>query len=151
MQFGFLGCASVPVTFNVMSQQNPDLGYFAERWIEFWLLPENSLEQYALLWVTDREYDLVRENPDEAWFLILEILRRNNSSQILEVLPAGLLEDLLTKHGERLICAVESEAKANPSFATLLGGVWRNSISEGVWSRVEQVRDCCGWDGNTGA
>jgi len=134
-----------------MPQQNPDLGRLAEQWIEFWLLPENSPEQDALSWVTDREYDLVRESPDEAWFLILEILRRNNSSQILEVLSAGPLEDLLAKYGERVIGAVENEAKANPSFATLLGGVWRNSISEGVWSRLEQVRDRRGWDGNAEA
>lgn len=131
-----------------MPQQNPDIGHLAEQWIEFWLLPENSPEQDALSWVTDREYDLVSENPDEAWFLILEILRRNNSSQILEVLSSGPLEDLLAKHGERIINAVESEAKANPSFATLLGGVWRNSISEGVWSRVEKVRNRRGWDEN---
>lgn len=134
-----------------MPQQNPDLGHLAEQWIEFWLLAENSPEQDALSWVTDREYDLVRENPDEAWFLILEILRRNNSTQILEILSAGPLEDLLAKHGEQIIGAVENEAKANPSFATLLGGVWRNSISEEVWSRVEKVRDRRGWDGNAGA
>lgn len=131
-----------------MPQQNHDIDLLAEQWIEFWLLPENSPEQDALSWVTDREYDLVRENPDEAWFLILEILRRNNNSQILEVLSAGPLEDLLAKHGERMITAVENEARANPSFSTLLGGVWRNSISEEVWSRVEKVRDRRGWDGN---
>ena len=102
-----------------MPQQNTDIGHLAEQWIEFWLLPENSPEQDALSWVTDREYDLVSENPDEAWFLILEILRRNSSNQILEVLSAGPLENLLAKHGERIIDAVESEAKANSSFATL--------------------------------
>ena len=134
-----------------MPQQTPDLGDLAEQWIKYWLLPENSSAQDALSWVADREYDLVHESPDEAWFLILEILRRNNSSQILEVLSAGPLEELLANHGERIIESVENEAMKNSSFATLLGGVWRNSISEGVWARVEKVRNQHGWDGNAEA
>ena len=125
-----------------------DISTLADSWIAYWLQPESSPEQEALSWVTDQEYELVRNCPDEAWFLILEILRRNNSSQIVELLAAGPLEDLLAHHGERMIASVETEAKGNPEFARLLGGVWKNAMSEEVWSRVQTVWNRRGWDGN---
>jgi len=35
----------------------------------------------------------------------------------------------------------------DPAFASLLGGVWRNAMSEAVGSRVQAVRNRGGWDG----
>jgi hypothetical protein len=96
----------------------------------------------------DRGDDLVRRDPDSAWFLILEVLRRDASPQVLEILSAGPLEDLLAKHGPSVIERVESEARANPPLASLLGGVWRNAMTQDVWDRVKAVWDRRGWDGN---
>lgn len=127
--------------------QTADLAALAEGWLSYWLAPENSPTRVAFSWVVDREYDLVREEPEVALSLILEILRRNQSPQILEVLSAGPLEDVLAKHSERMIDAVEKEAKTNSSFATLLGGVWRNEMSNSVWARVQAAWDRRGWDG----
>lgn len=124
-----------------------DVASLAEGWISYWLAPEDSALRESFSWAVDREYELVREEPEIAWFLILEVLRRNSSTQILEVLSAGPLEDLLAKHGERIIASVEREAKSNPSLASLLGGIWRNDISEHVWSRVQAVWNRKGWDG----
>jgi hypothetical protein len=124
-----------------------DIALLAEGWIAYWLAPENSAAQESFSWALDLEYDLILDDPDAAWFLILEILRRNNTPQILEVLSAGPLENLLAKHGDRMIATVEAEAKNNPSFASLLGGVWKNDMSEDVWSRVQAVWNRTGWDG----
>ena len=130
---------------------NTDVAVLAEGWISYWLAPPDSALRESSSWAIDREYQLVRDDPEAAWFLILEVLRKNCSTRILEVLSAGPLEDLLAQHGERMIAAVEREAKSNALFASLLGGVWRNAISEEVWSRVQAVWIRTGWDGVTEA
>ena len=120
---------------------------FAEKWIAYWSAPENSQERKALSWVSDHEYDLMQEEPEQIWRLILAVLHRNSSNKIQEVLSAGPLEDLLAKHGEAVIEKVETEAISNPLFAQLLGGVWRNSMTNEIWARVQVVSDKRGWDG----
>jgi hypothetical protein len=125
-----------------------DLAQLADAWIRYWRLPEESPEREALFWATEREWELLREDPDSAWFLVLEVLRRDSSDQIIEVLSAGPLEDLLARHGPYVIARVEAEAKSSPEFASLLGGVWRNTMSQEIWDRVQAVWDRKGWDGN---
>jgi hypothetical protein len=127
--------------------QPAELATLADGWLSYWLAPNGSPTRASFSWVMDREYELVREEPEVALLLILEVLRRNQSNQILQVLSAGPHEDLLAKHGERIIVAVEREAKINPSFATLLGGVWQNDMSTDVWARVQAAWDRRGWDG----
>ena len=56
---------------------------------------------------------------------------------MLDVLAAGPLEDYIAKLGETVIEQVESRATTDPKFRTLLGGVWRNNMSEDVWRRVQ--------------
>jgi hypothetical protein len=56
------------------------------------------------------------------------------------------LEYLLSKHGGAMIGKVEAEAKSNPLFAKLLGGVWQNSMIDEVWVRVQVVWNRKGWD-----
>ena len=91
-------------------------------------------------WACEKLYDIVRQQPDLAWELILELLMTDQSNVIYENLAAGALEDLLVNHGEKFIDKVEEQARQNPNFNELLGGVWRNAISENIWSRVEKVR-----------
>jgi hypothetical protein len=47
-----------------------------------------------------------------------------------------------------MIQYIEQEAKADPSFARLLGGVWQNAMTDDVWNRLQAVWDRRGWDGN---
>jgi len=124
-----------------------DVQSLATEWVAFWRAPEGSDERELLSWTTDKEWELIRESPQDGWNLILAILRLDSSSAIQEVLAAGPLEDLLSYHGESMIDTVESEARTNPRFASLLGGVWKNSMSEAVWSRVQAAWDRKGWDG----
>jgi hypothetical protein len=95
----------------------------------------------------DREYDLTLEDPEQLWNLILEVLRRDSAVHIQEVLSAGPLENLLATHGASVIGKVESEARSNPLFARLLGGVWKNKMTDEIWARVQAVWDRRGWDG----
>lgn len=61
----------------------------------------------------------------------------DGGANLVGVLAAGPLEDLLAKHGPEVIELVELLAKNRPNFAYLLGGVWRNSIRQDVWDRVQ--------------
>lgn len=127
---------------------NAELIKLAEGWIAYWTAPADSPERELFSWVWDQEYYLMQNEPEQMWRLILEILQRNSSSKIQEVLSAGPLEDLLAKHGESIIEKVEAEARSNPIFARLIGGVWKSSMSEAIWTRVQSVWDRRGWDGN---
>jgi hypothetical protein len=46
-----------------------------------------------------------------------------------------------------MIERVETEARSNPLFAKLLGGVWQNEMPDHIWRRVQAVWDRRGWDG----
>ena len=128
--------------------ENKRLEALAEGWIGYWLAPYNSPERAAYDWVTDQVYDLTyEEDPELLWQLVLAVHRRDRSIQIMQVLSAGPLEDLLARHGERFIVLVEVEARRDPTFASLLGGVWKNAMSDAIWERVQGVWDRRGWDG----
>ena len=78
-------------------------------------------------------------NAEDCWATILEILVRNPPRQVLRVLAAGPLEDLIHHVGPEFIDRIELQARRNPAFRQLLGGVWACSTPD-VWARVEAVR-----------
>ena len=102
----------------------------------------------ATEWASDKAIDLALENPKELWEFILEVLKRDPPTEVIEVLAAGPLEDYIARLGGQVIDRVEAQAAADPKFRSLLGGVWRNSMSEDIWRRVQACRDRSGWDGS---
>jgi hypothetical protein len=81
--------------------------------------------------------------PEQRFQAILNALRNTKADpahQTFQNLAARPLEDLLSDHGPEMIERVEAEARRNPAFNLLLGGVWRGDISEDIWSRVEAAR-----------
>lgn len=119
----------------------------AEAWIALEGAEEGSKEHDELFWAFDRVCDLTHGSPEQAWQFILVVLARASDNRIMEVLAAGPLEDLIVYHGDAVIARVEEEAKRNRIFARLLGGVWKNRMSDSVWARVQAVWDRRGWDG----
>lgn len=127
-------------------------------------LSEEEFERLVTLWIKFRytrrhtnEYDVLfdevsdlqdrlQEYPEDWWRFILAVLAQDQSITVIGPLSAGLVEDLLADHGPEFIDRFEVEARANPSFATLLGGVWRSSMSDEVWHRVLAVRDRSKWE-----
>ncbi len=95
------------------------------------------------------EFDwVVREHPEHAWQCIVAAVADPRIEPYVGILAAGPMEDLLSYFGEQFIDRVELEAKQNPAFASMLGGVWRFQMSSEVWERVQAVWDRRGWDGN---
>jgi hypothetical protein len=85
-------------------------------------------------------YDASTEEPETAWQAILEILKHELTDEQRSLLAAGPLEDLLAWHGATFINRVEEEAKLNPRFNHLLGGVWRREMPKAIWERIESAR-----------
>ncbi|WNL45655.1 hypothetical protein RKE25_19930 [Dyella sp. BiH032] len=116
-------------------------------WLALQHAPQGSADYESLFWAFEEVCELCRSSPDEAWSFIGAAWLADQSKVVAENLSAGPLEDLLANYGESVIDRVEAEASANPTFAFLLGGVWRNEIKEAVWTRVVAARDRRGWDG----
>ena len=115
-------------------------------WIHFHLAEKGSREREETEWATDL-YDLEYHDPETLWLFILAVHAQDQSPRIQECLSAGPVEDLLAKHGDRFIERVESRARQDPTFAKLLGGVWKNTMSDEIWRRLQAVWDRRGWDG----
>jgi hypothetical protein len=119
----------------------------AEGYIAMQHAPKETKEYDDLFWAFEEMCDVVAMEPDRALQLILMILSKDDSVPVVQILAAGPLEDLLDTHGDAMIGKIEEEARTNPKFAFLLGGVWPSSISKSVWRKVEVLRDRRGWDG----
>ena len=61
--------------------------------------------------------DIVREEPERAWPMILSLIGASRSDQFLAILAAGPLENLLCEHGEAFIERVEQLAARDPAFS----------------------------------
>ncbi|WP_444897042.1 DUF6869 domain-containing protein [Microbulbifer sp. SSSA005] len=114
---------------------------FINQWIshqeETW--EEEEAENH---WTDDYLIDLaITDGGDsELWDFILKTYRRELSESVLAILAAGPLEDLLARNGESYIEQIEQLARKDSKFKFLLGGVWKNSMSETLWSRVSAVK-----------
>jgi hypothetical protein len=127
-----------------------ELNTLAQDWIRYQVAAKGSSEREETWYAVQMAFDLVDGEPDTLWGLILAVLARDRSNKIMENLSAGPMEDLLVKHGPLFIENVERQAKADPTFARMLGGVWKNRMNDDIWERMCKVRDRRGWDGLPG-
>lgn len=83
---------------------------------------------------------LCQDEPFAALRAIDQILAKERSDPIMEVLSAGPLENLLVAHGTIILDEVTKLATSNAAFRELLGGVWSAGIDPKVWEQVETLR-----------
>jgi hypothetical protein len=121
-----------------MAHDLVEMNKIAETWIELHRLPEDSSEREERFWSHDRLWELIQDDPEGAWNIIL-IIRREGSDVILSNLAAGPLEDLLVAHGDQFIDRVEALAERDAQFRKLLGATWQNSMPDTLWSRIKAV------------
>jgi hypothetical protein len=89
-------------------------------------------------WETLR--DAVWDDPERAWPIICEIIRRISADDIFAYVAAGPLEDLLARHPHAFIDRVESLARSEPHFRRAVSGVWGwSSIPADVRRRLDDV------------
>jgi hypothetical protein len=86
--------------------------------------------------------DLVTDEPERAWPLICEVIRRISpqDEDILAYVAAGPLEDLLVRHPYAFIDRIESLAKNDAHFRRAVSGVWGwNSIPSEIRTRLDTL------------
>ena len=114
----------------------------AEAWIEKWSAAERSavattISESALDW------ELPRKQPELCLAAILEVLSRidvTTPNQLLAVLAAGPLEDLLNHNSEAVVEQVDLLARRDPGFRLLLNGVWDSGINPSILSKLAKYR-----------
>ena len=86
--------------------------------------------------------DLVTDEPERAWPLICEVIRRISpqDEDILAYVAAGPLEDLLVRHPYAFIDRIESLARNDAHFRRAVSGVWGwNSIPSEIRTRLDTL------------
>lgn len=83
---------------------------------------------------------LCQEEPFAALRVFDQILAKDHSDPIMEVLAAGPLENVLVMHGTIVLNEVTRLATSSAAFRELLGGVWNAGIDPKVWEQVETLR-----------
>ncbi len=86
-----------------------------------WRRANGTPDEDSFFWAFEETCTVVAIEPERALRLILQILQRDHASEVIAILAAGPLEDLLSGHGPKMIDAIEEEARQNPKFAFLLG------------------------------
>jgi hypothetical protein len=93
----------------------------------------------------DFQNDLISNDPLGALDLVKAILAIEDNPNVIGLLAAGMLEDLIPAEDSPVIDAVVAEAARNPKFRHLLGGVWFYGMSPEVTERLMNARGEVGW------
>ena len=125
-----------PINCEAMSL--PEL---ARAWVEHHSKAEKDQDRN---WQTlyDYETELVGDDPDKMIDWILEILKIEDNPMMISLLAAGMLENVTGMH---TIDRIEREAKANPRFLHLLGGVWYITAPEPLKARLDAILKGSQW------
>ena len=112
---------------------------FIEAWIASWPIDDRSED---VAWAADAisDWSLEEDKHETLWEFITRAFEKKMPERTFAVLAAGPLEDLLSEFGHLYIDRVEELARKNPRFNELLGGVWRLSMTDNVWERVQKAR-----------
>lgn len=95
--------------------------------------PSNWAIQLVIRWHT-------RYKPKQLWRLIVAVLERDVSEEVLGMIAAGPLEDLLSDWGQDYIERVEELARTNEKFRHLLRGVYGwTQMPKDVWIRLQSL------------
>jgi hypothetical protein len=90
-------------------------------------------------WAFDEMNRLVRQDPEEAWPWIVEMVQRAPNDRILAFVAAGPLEDLIRLHAATFIDRIETAAKNDREFRKALSGVWVADVPPDIEERLACV------------
>jgi hypothetical protein len=116
-----------------------------EHFINEWIKHQEETydnDDAELHWTDDYLINLLLKGQiEELWEFVLRAYKKELSQEVISILSAGALEDVLAKRGEEYIGRVELLARNDPKFRYLLGGVWQNAMSDEVWARVQAAAE----------
>lgn len=80
---------------------------------------------------------VAEQQPDLAMRVIVALVDRARSDEELASIGAGMMETLLRQHGPDVAPLFESECQRSPRFRKALSAVWRTTIREDVWQKLQ--------------
>jgi uncharacterized protein DUF6869 len=80
-------------------------------------------------WAFNELADLIRDDPEGAWQIVVELVARAPDEEILGYVAAGALEDLICQYPAAMIDRVESRARQDARFRKAVARVWG-------WTRI---------------
>ena len=90
-------------------------------------------------WAFDEMNRLVRQDPEAAWPVIVEIVRRSVNDRMLGFVAAGPLEDLIRLHAATFIDRIEAAAKDDEQFRKAVSGAWVDELPGDIEQRLTRV------------
>jgi hypothetical protein len=126
-----------------MAPSSQDIDEWARAYVEAQQDPSLLRGDHPLWWTVERFMSILggeeKAKAEDAWKAILRILELDPPDEVVAILAAGPLEDLIDDYGSLFIDRIEIESRRNSKFRHLLGGVWKSSRTD-IWARVEACR-----------
>lgn len=109
-------------------------------------------------WASDCAYEIEENHPELALALVIAAMDASVTVEDAAFIAAGVVENLVVKHGPTLIDSIELLAEHSPKFRFILSGIWSQagSVEADVWSRIGRAvgqggrmsnDGRCPWDG----
>jgi hypothetical protein len=109
-----------------------------EHVVSVWIRYHTSHNEFDF-WAWEMAQGLVREDPDEAWQLILSLIEKAPYAEMVAVIGAGLTEDFIMAHAALFIDRIEEEASRNARLKEALANVWIMRLDPDLFDRIEQA------------
>jgi len=104
-----------------------------DRLVPRWVGRSVKPPHWAIGWFTA----VSQEQPELAWRVILALVERSRSDKDLAWIGAGPIETLLQHRGPTVVERMEQQARRDQRFKAAVSGVWRSSIAEEVWTKIQ--------------
>ena len=126
------------LALGAMSRTRVELTHWARAYIEAQKLPGGELTHlHRLWWAVERFMELPDlDHAEMAWCGILEVISQPGSDEVLGILGAGALEDLIHQWGGAFIERIENEVRQSARFRMTLNEVWESGDPRIVWARM---------------
>ncbi len=115
----------------------------AKSWIKLKLTKYSDPSFDNLFWSYEKIDELISKKPIDALKVILKISDLIDTDELLDLLGAGPIEDLMFRNGEAVIKQIETETKYRPKFKTALKTVQidPSETPKWVWKRFYEIAE----------
>lgn len=92
-------------------------------------------------WAVDELINIVHENSEELWLIILEILNLDSSEEIIKAVGAGPLEDLMVSYDKAYIEKIEKQASKSKVFKNAMQNVWLDQNDTTLYEKFYEIAE----------
>ena len=113
----------------------------AKSWIFAHKLGVDKIGYEQHSWAVDEVIEMAIDKPNDLWDLILEILKIDDSNEIVAAVGAGPLEDLMVNHGPDFIEKIEEQAESSSAFKNAMKSTWLDSEDTTLYKKFYHIAD----------